>query len=287
MDYFSDRENGPKARTIEIITPRVWDGVMAIVQTAVDIGGFGHAFPDNCIDGQGPVGTNQATLSRALRAEIPELAWPLRDTEEVGQTVVILDFIEFCYRNIAKPIQGSFHSYFGHHHLSFDVPTGQEEFRTSINRIFSRNSLAYELSPNGQVMRLAPPVLREALADAPIKTGDTQFDRLLEEARTRYLSPKLDERKIALEKLWDCWERIKSSKAPDKKESIAKLLEQASPEPNFRASLNEEASALTEIGNSFLIRHSEVKQQPLSHENHIDYLFHRMYAMVLLFLRSQ
>ncbi len=300
MDYFSDRENGPKARTIETITPQVWGGIVAIVQAAVVTGGFGQVFPEGCPDGKGPIGTDETALSRVLRAEIPELDWPLRETKEVEQglystvhepfapeAVVVLDFIEFCYRNIATPVQGSFHTYFDHHHLSFDVSQGQEEFRNSINRIFSRNGLAYELSPNGHVVRLVPPVLRETMAGAPIQTGDAQLDRLLEEARRRFLSPKFEERRIALEKLWDCWERIKSLEAPEnKRASVAKLLEQVSPEINFRSSLEKEARELTEIGNSFHIRHSEVGQQPLSHESHIDYLFHRMYAMIMLLLRK-
>lgn len=300
MEYFSDRENGPKARVNETISRRVWGGVVAVIQSATTLGAFGNAFPYNCPDGRGPVGSDEATLARILRAEIPEIEWPLSDTKEVEQdffstsqpyvpeTVVILDLIEFCHRNIAKPIQDSFHSFFGHYHLSFDVPSGQSEFRSAINRIFSRNGVAYELVSNGQVQRLAPPILRESLARGEFASGDMQLDRMLEEARVRFLSPKLDERKIALERLWDCWERIKSSEDPNNKQlSVAKLLEQASSEVVFRNSLKKEARELTEIGNTFHIRHSEVTQQPLSNEHHIDYLFHRMYSMVTLLLRSK
>lgn len=301
MEYFSDRENGPKARVNETISPQVWGGVVAVIQSATTSGAFGNAFPYNCPDGCGPVGSNEATLARILRAEIPEIEWPLSDTKEVEQdffstspkpyvpeTAVILDLIEFCHWNIAKPIQDSFHSFFGHYHLSFDVPSGQSEFRSAINRIFSRNGVAYELVSNGQVQRLAPPILRESLARGEFASGDMQLDRMLEEARVRFLSPKLDERKIALERLWDCWERIKSSEDPNNKRlSVAKLLEQASSEVGFRNSLEKEAHELTEIGNTFHIRHSEVTQQPLSNEHHIDYLFHRMYSMVTLLLHRR
>ncbi len=60
-------------------------------------------------------------------------------------TFLILDFIEFCYRSIAKPIQGAYHSFFCHHHLSFDFEAGRDAFRGDVNRIFTRNGVAYEL----------------------------------------------------------------------------------------------------------------------------------------------
>lgn len=31
-DYFSDRENGPRARTEQVISPEVWAGLVATVQ---------------------------------------------------------------------------------------------------------------------------------------------------------------------------------------------------------------------------------------------------------------
>lgn len=175
MDYFSDRENGPRPRVEESVSPSVWGGIFAIVQSLSKSGAFGIKFPEICPDGAGPVGTDEKTLSLVLRAEIPAIEWPLKTTTEsqdgfsfyqepfAPATLAILDFIEFCYRSIGKPIQHDFHKFFQHHHLSFDEQAGREEFRISVNRIFSRNGIAYNLSPTGQVELLAPPVLREAL----------------------------------------------------------------------------------------------------------------------------
>lgn len=76
------------------------------------------------------------------------------------------------------------------------------------------------------------------------------MDRLLEDARRKFLSPDLSLRTEALEKLWDAWERLKTVRIPsNKKESIARLLEAVLPEPNFRARLDQEARELTDIGN--------------------------------------
>ena len=51
-DYFSDRENGPRARTEQVISPEVWAGLVATVQALVNSGAFGLCFPERCPDGQ-------------------------------------------------------------------------------------------------------------------------------------------------------------------------------------------------------------------------------------------
>jgi hypothetical protein len=45
-DYFSDRENGPRARTDQIISPVVWAGLVGTVQALVNSGAFGLRFPE-------------------------------------------------------------------------------------------------------------------------------------------------------------------------------------------------------------------------------------------------
>lgn len=45
IDYFSDRENGPVARTEEVITPTVWAAIVATVQGLINSGALGSAFP--------------------------------------------------------------------------------------------------------------------------------------------------------------------------------------------------------------------------------------------------
>jgi len=44
--------------------------------------------------------------------------------------------------------------------------------------------------------------------------------------------------------------------------------------------------ALTTVGNTFHIRHSEVSQVELAGDNHVDYLFHRLFALIWLLLRA-
>jgi len=199
-----------------------------------------------------------------------------------------LDFIEFCFWAIAKPIEGSYHSFFRHSHLTFKADVGKEEFRANVNRIFSRNGVAFELSVEGKIFRLAPAVLAEQLSNTLFQTEDATLNQMLEECRSKFLNSHPTIRREALERLWDCWERIKSlDDSKNKKQSITSLLNKAASEPNFRQLLEAEAIALTNIGNSFHIRHTEVGQASIKDSEHIDYLFHRLFAMIHLVLKKR
>lgn len=285
--YFSERELGPKPRTEDEIGATVWGGLVAYINSLIDNGYFGDKFAEMCPDNDGVIGTSRSTMSMAVLAEFPELSIPLEASEK-PPTLLILDFLEFCHEHVAKPIQARYHQFFGLHHLSFDVIPGQEEFRQRVNRIFSRNGIAFELQSNGQVSRLAPPVVSGFLEGAIFRTGDQFLDSMLESARAKYLNPSLQVRLEALEKLWDAWERLKTLEHPaDKKKSVKTLLEKASSEPNFRERLDSEANELTAIGNNFMIRHTETTKTPITSSAHVDYLFHRMFALIYLVLGNR
>jgi hypothetical protein len=112
------------------------------------------------------------------------------------------------------------------------------------------------------------------------------LDELLETARQKFLQPRPEVRKEALEKLWDAWERVKTLDHADKKTSVGLLLDAAAPEPGFRSLLESEARALTAIGNDFMIRHSEVGKTEIQRGTHVDYLFFRMFAMIHVLLKE-
>ncbi len=287
MTYFSDREQGPPPRIEETITQAVWGGIAATAQSLIADGSFGQSFPDTCPDGSAIAGTDGRQWSQVMQAEIAGIPWPFR-TDEPPPTLAVLDFIEFCHRHVSKasPVPGSYHSHFQHNHLSFDRAAGQAEFRERINRLFARNGLAYELDDSGQIVRLAPPVLRENLQTAVFHTGDSTLDAILEAARTKFLNPSPAVRREALEKLWDAWERLKTVETgADKKARAKALLDKAAPEPQFRAVLERDATELTGIGNNFLIRHSETNRTPIQADTHVDYLFHRLFSLIWMLLR--
>jgi hypothetical protein len=307
-EYFSDRENGPKPRIIEEISPTVWGGIYAIVSKRINDASFGNSFPKTCF--HGPIcGCDNKLFINTLKAEIPEIHWPL-SAEKTPHLLIILDFIEFCHKYIAKPRIDEYHSLEhhnainaisalgrwrgifsdepepGHNHFSYSIEQGQREFRDAINLIFARNGIVYELTDKGTVIRLAPEILRELLQNAKFHTGDDELDTLLNTARSKFLTPRIDARKESLEKLWDAWERLKTIEPGDKKTSISVLLKKSSPEPGFRKRIDDEALELTEIGNKFRIRHSEVDKIQIESSDQVDYLFHRLFALVYLLLKA-
>lgn len=104
---------------------------------------------------------------------------------------------------------------------------------------------------------------------------------------TNFLALTPNVRKEGLEKLWDAWERLKTLEASeDKRRSVGILLDRTATEPNFRRLLEEEANYLTGVGNNFMIRHTEVSKTPIASQEQVDYLFHRMFALIRLILRA-
>ena len=308
-EYFSDREFGKKPRIEEQISSEAWGGIVSLIDTLTKNGAFGLAFPDICQNRGITFGTNEQSMTLAARSEIPDLVkwesrssgwggydeekelfrvdyWPLKHSQK-PDTYTILDLIQFCYHRVAKPIQNHWDSYCKHHHLTFDQESGQDIFHQDINRIFSRNGLAYEIQENGQIIRIPPSILGNLFQKANFKTGDSELDLMLTAACNKYLTPNIDVRRESLEKLWDAWERIKTLlPEKDKKSSIIKLFEKASPDEQFREVLNNDANELTRIGNDFQIRHSETNKVPVEASDHIDYLFHRLFSMINLLLKA-
>jgi hypothetical protein len=291
--YFSETENGPPPRSAEEISPQAWGGVVAAVNAAFKTGAFGAEFPQTCPDGSAVCGNDEHAFTLAMQAEVPDVLWPLPTQDEdrspfAPPTLVVLDFAQFCYANIAKPLQQSYHSFFAHHHLSFDRDDGRKEFRAKINRVLERNGAAFELQDDGNVIRLAPPILAEALESPLHLSGCPTLDSMLADARKKFLSPNPKIRAESLERLWDVWERLKTLDIPaDKKRSVGILLDKAAREPEMRKRLEAEATELTAIGNAFMIRHTEASKTPIVDGNHVDYLFHRMFSLINLLLRAR
>lgn len=299
MEYFSDKEGTSNPQTVDSVTPAAWGGIVALIQSLVATGAFGQQYPEICPDGNGPTGTDERSFVLALKSEVPDIQWPLEtEKKESGglswetkpwapETMAALDLIQFCYQAVAKPIQGGYHSFFRHHHLSFDEDAGKEYFREKINTIFRRNGIAFVLEYEGAIKRIIPEQFKSFLS-THLRTGDSVLDNMIDDAQKKFLNPDTKVRKEAIERLWDCWERLKTLENPDnKKKSISTLLDKASAEPETRLLLEKEARKLTDIGNTFHIRHSEVKQIVISDNSMIDYLFYRLFAFIQMLLSSR
>ena len=289
MTYFSDRESQPALATLTEITPNAWKGIAAAIRKRVDDGSFGARYPEICPDGNEYCGTDEQSFWDAMAGEIrdlPEGNFILLE-DEPPPLLVVMDMIEFCWNSVGKPKRQDYHSFWKHYHLQFDDEAGKHEFLETINRIFQRNQLAFELTVEGKIERLLKPEISDVV-HAQYRTGDTELDEMLETACRKFVSPDESMRREALESLWDSWERIKTLRDKDKKKGISDLIDQAAGpnNPRFREILESEAKELTDIGNSCRIRHSETTQERLSSSEHIDYLGYRMFAIIHLLVRQ-
>jgi len=299
--FYSDRVAGAAPRTREEVNASAWRGLVALIRQRVADGSLAREFPkQGCGDGPWITETDEGAFYDMLDALVPNLgqqqAEPWFDSVRMSlssdttpPTPTTLDVVDFVGQRIAAPIRRptGYHKFFDHYHLDFDVRAGQRRFQADVDMIFARNGIAFTLGENLRVQRLGPPEARPLLSDLAPDTGDARLDGLLETAMTRFLSRHEDDRQDALEKLWDAFERLKTLElGGDKRASATTLLNRAAPDSRLREHLDAEASALTKIGNSFHIRHSEHDQEELPGPAAVDYLFIRLAALIAFLLRQ-
>ncbi|MFF3671996.1 hypothetical protein [Microtetraspora malaysiensis] len=304
-----------------LIRQRINDGSLARAFPKYDC-------PDDRTGHSTITGTDEEMFLDALRAHVPQLSEPSAgtDTEKRGvmelidfvspgpasptnpldphkvpDTVAALDVVDFVALHIDQPSSSSFHGWgFAHTHYFFNASAdplfsggltpGQAQFQHDIDLLFARNGIAFTLGNDLQVRRLGPPEARPLIPDFKPRTGDQQLDTKLDNAMTRFLSRDLADRRDALEKLWDAFERLKTLElggGPAKKSSASQLIiRAASGSESFRELLDTEFKALTSIGNKFTIRHHEHDQDEPPTEAAIDYLFLRLASLIALVLRN-
>src|SRR6266567_3787974 len=282
---FTERHGKTLPRTVEVLDVTTRNGLLTLVRARIDEEWFGLAFHNKCGDGYAYAGTDVIRLRDTMKGY--GVLWPNDvDPENPPDDGQIFDLIEFAYEFIAEAKDPSYHSYMSHSHYSYDQDSGRKKFAHDVNRIFERNGMAFDFK-DGEITRIASAMLHESLAEAAFHTGDIVLDELLEAARNKFLNRSVDVRRESLEKLWDAWERLKTIEGMgDKKESFKALLDKASTELVFRAKIEQESRELTEIGNKFMIRHSETDKIRVVDSIQIDYFFHRMFSMIRLLLRA-
>lgn len=153
--------------------------------------------------------------------------------------------------------------------------------------MFERNGLNYTLTDNGQIERVVPLPLNLIIHQV-VNTKDPELNRLVSDAAGKIRLPKLEDRKLALEKLWDAFERSKTyfldDGKVDKRQSVDRVLDKLSgKDSNFRKLLNDECLALTKIGNDYQIRHFEKGKIAIENSDETDYFFYRMFSYINLF----
>ena len=150
------------------------------------------------------------------------------------------------------------------------------DYAAQMNAIFKLNSVPYNLEQGRIVSTLEIAIDPKILAEIPEKG----LKELLSEANAYYRSGN---KQIAVEKIWDAFERLKTYYSPtlNKAQSADKIIDNMSnSEPNYKTLYEAEFKALTNIGNNFRIRHHETTKIDITDNRQYDYFYKRCLALV-------
>lgn len=151
------------------------------------------------------------------------------------------------------------------------INNARDEFSVFLENSIKSNEIV-DLSPAYKLN-----VNFDLLSNKIAKTKDISFNKMVEDARNFYIEGN---KQIAIEKLWDAFERLKTIIKPsDKKTSANNLIHLLSQEMNSEI-FEGEFKTLTTIGNNYMIRHSEVGKIPINDDKTKDYLFFRMLSLI-------
>lgn len=107
---------------------------------------------------------------------------------------------------------------------------------------------------------------------------DSKLNDLIDQAKHSFINGN---KQIALEKIWDAFERTKSLQVGDKKQSTSTIIHNLSDEINSDF-FNNEFKELTYIGNNYQIRHFEKGVKEIKDDRIKEYLFFRALGLIEL-----
>ncbi|UNL92779.1 hypothetical protein CPY53_04050 [Paenibacillus polymyxa] len=288
---FTDREFPEERGLSEKVTKEAYNGITLALESRIP--NFAFKFSYDCADTSTPYATNVNALKDSIRAIIPKLEYPLnpldydREIEEQDK-YNLFDLIEYLYPLVQDIKQDEYHSYYRHYHLVLLQTTKEKDsLRGEINLIFRRNNLNFYLDLDGEVKRRLPRAFDELVSGVgTVNIKDDDLSSLIKTALNLITKPSEYERKLALEKLWDAFERVKTIKATkqgEKRESAKELTKlMANSTPGFEEIINDEFMLLSKLGNNYQIRHFETYITKIPDLALIDYLFFRALSLINL-----
>ncbi|MGX7388836.1 hypothetical protein ACWOF5_11470 [Carnobacterium divergens] len=113
------------------------------------------------------------------------------------------------------------------------------------------------------------------------KSIDEIINEKIEESKIYIRSKESNQKQIALEKIWDTFERLKTIYGEDKKKSINRLIDIVSKKSAVTKELiSKEFQELTQIGNTYHIRHFENGKEPIYSDDFREYLYFRILSLI-------
>lgn len=163
----------------------------------------------------------------------------------------------------------------------FEKYNQTNDFSNKVNTVLQLNTVPYRLE-NGKIMNALTIQLDKADLS---EVGEAGLKKLLQEATGYY---EQDNKEIAVEKLWDAFERLKTYYSPElsKKASANKIIElMGGGNCNYRELFEKEFLDLTKIGNDFRIRHHETTKIDITDQRYYDYFYKRCMALISVALQ--
>lgn len=152
-----------------------------------------------------------------------------------------------------------------------------DNFESQINSILRLNELSLKLE-NGKISKVIDIQMNKNLLSLVQEVG---LKELLQEAEIFYDNDNLQ---IAVEKLWDAFERLKTyycSTTIDKKKSANKIvIDISNNQQPFIDLFEKEFHELTSLGNNFRIRHHETTKTDIQDKRHYEYFYKRCLSLV-------
>ena len=127
----------------------------------------------------------------------------------------------------------------------------------------------------------------DLLFDKSPESEDLELNKLIEDAKDFFQRPNARDKQIALEKIWDAFERLKTYfRELDKKRSTQQIIDKISNETD-KEIFEKEFLALTSIGNNnYSIRHHETDKKEIKDAEFVKYLFFRVLGLIEFCLRK-
>ena len=235
-------------------------------------GYFQEAFGYTCVDAGYVPGTAGEDVDAYFLIKLrKDNLWPIIDKYLNYSQADLFDVIEFLYDHVSKPINGFYHSYgdCGWHYDTFDQQSGRNEYRDRINKLLKDYDDGYELSRDGEMLRLAIPGTEILLSTEP-----PQYDR-----------ENVDQRVVAAIEIF---RRYRSS-LDDKRNAVRMLVDVLEfLRPKLKTVLTKaDENDLFHIANNFGIRHhAENQKTDYDQAIWLDWMFYYYLATINATIRG-
>ncbi|MDR2919492.1 MAG: hypothetical protein LBV72_09045 [Tannerella sp.] len=154
-----------------------------------------------------------------------------------------------------------------------------DSFVSELNLLFRNAGLSHQLL--GGKIEIA-----QLNFQTEVIIREVGLKELRDQSLTLYKSNNASDKQIAVEKLWDAFERLKTYYGGNKKTSVNEIISKmANGDDDYFNLLNDEFNKLTTIGNNYRIRHHEKGKIEIADTNYYTYFFQRCFALVDLALK--